>query len=141
MHDELHENKIGFFLSEGAIREHINSYCQMEKLLILLEKRKIFLNFYFTKALKIYSQKISKFIAGCNNTTAAEVIKRITRIYKHIFIDEIQDLAGWELQIIKMLFNSISKILLVGDPRQVVYLTHHSTKYKKYKDGKIKAIY
>ncbi len=37
-----------------------------------------------------------------------------------------------------MLFNSKSKILLVGDPRQVVYLTHHSPKYKKYKNGKIK---
>ena len=28
--------------------------------------------------------------------------------------------------------------MLVGDPRQVTYLTHRSNKYKKYADGKIK---
>ena len=74
----------------------------------------------------------------CNNNTKGEIINRISRIYPHIFIDEIQDLAGWELEILKMLFISKSNILLVGDPRQVVYLTHHSLKYKKYRDGKIK---
>ena len=28
--------------------------------------------------------------------------------------------------------------MIVGDPRQVTYLTHHSSKYKKYRDGKLK---
>jgi DNA helicase-2/ATP-dependent DNA helicase PcrA len=74
----------------------------------------------------------------CNKKTNNEIINRITRIYPHIYIDEIQDLAGWELEILKLLFLSKSQILMVGDPRQVTYLTHHSSKHAQYKDGKIK---
>ena len=40
--------------------------------------------------------------------------------------------------ILNLFFTSGSNILLVGDPRQVTYLTHHSSKYKKYRDGKLK---
>lgn len=93
--------------------------------------------FYFTKDIRIYSDKISKFVYECNVKTKGEVIDRISRVYKHIYIDEVQDLAGWELEILKKLFNTDSDIVLVGDPRQVVYLTHHSGKNPKYKNGNI----
>ena len=93
---------------------------------------------YFTPTWKIYSDKISKFIVKCDNISNGDVISRISRIYSHIYIDEVQDLAGYDLELIKLLFKSKSDILLVGDPRQVTYLTHHSTKNKKYQDGKIK---
>jgi DNA helicase-2/ATP-dependent DNA helicase PcrA len=134
MNDGLHERKIGFFLTEGASgtyqTENGKTYSYGEA--------SDFYKYYFTKDLKIYSDKISKFIVECNNKTQGEIIERISRIYQHIYIDEVQDLAGWELQIIKLLFNSKSNVLLVGDPRQVTYLTHHSSKYEKYKNGKIK---
>ena len=97
-----------------------------------------FFKYYFTKDLRVYSDKISKFIVECNKKTNGEIIDRIARIYPHIYIDEIQDLAGWELDILKLLFKSQANVLLVGDPRQVTYLTHHSSKHQNYKDGKIK---
>ena len=134
MHTDLHEKKIGFCLTEGAS----GTYKGANGNIYSYGEENDFFKFYFTKDLKVYSDKISKFIVECNNKTEGELIKRVTRIYPHIYIDEVQDLAGWELQIIKLLFNSKSNILLVGDPRQVAYLTHHSIKYKKYKDGKIK---
>jgi DNA helicase-2/ATP-dependent DNA helicase PcrA len=62
----------------------------------------------------------------------------LSKIYSNIFIDEIQDLAGYDLDFIKLLFKSSSNILLVGDPRQVTYLTHHSRKYDRYSNGNIK---
>lgn len=93
---------------------------------------------YFTSTGRIYSDKISKFIVKCDNLTDGDVVSRVSRIYSHIYIDEVQDLAGYDLELIKLLFKSKSNILLVGDPRQVTYLTHHSTKNKKYQDGKIK---
>ena len=146
MNDDLHEKKIGFYLSEEKSGKRHNS--KGEPILINTQRlvrnnqftgeKKIFSYYFFTKALKIYSDKISEFIIECNKKTQGEIIKRITRIYPHIYIDEIQDLAGWELQITKLLFNSKSNVLLVGDPRQVTYLTHHSSKYGKYKDGRIK---
>ena len=93
---------------------------------------------FFTDNFKIYSDRLPKFVVKANKATNGEVVNRINRIFPNIFIDEIQDLAGYDLEILKLLFKSLSKIILVGDPRQVTYLTHHENQYKKYKDGKIK---
>ena len=93
---------------------------------------------YFSPTGKIYSDKLSKFVIKCDENSWWEVLNRLSKIYKNIFIDEIQDLAWYDLDIIKLLFDSNSNILLVWDPRQVTYLTHHERKYWKYKDWKIK---
>ena len=93
---------------------------------------------YFTKDYKIYSDKISKFTVKCNEESNGCVVDRLSRIYSYIFIDEVQDLAGYDLEVIKLLLKSLSNILLVGDPRQTTYLTHRARKYSKYTDGKIK---
>ena len=93
--------------------------------------------YYFTKAMQIYSDKISKFVCRANELTKGLVVSRLSRIYQHIFIDEVQDLAGYDLEIIKYLLGSNSEILMVGDPRQVTYHTHDEAKYGKYSEGKI----
>lgn len=93
---------------------------------------------YFTDTFKIYSDKLSKFVFRCNQKSDGAVIDRVSRIYSHIFVDEVQDLAGYDLELLKLLFGSNSNILMVGDPRQVIYLTHNESKFKKYGDGKIK---
>ena len=93
---------------------------------------------YFSNLLKIYSDKLSKFVFRCNEKTNGNVIDRISRIYQYILIDEVQDLAGYDLELLKLLFKCNSNILLVGDPRQVVYLTHNERKYFNYSYGKIR---
>lgn len=93
---------------------------------------------YFTDTFKIYSDKLSKFVFKCNQKSDGAVIDRLSRIYSHIFVDEVQDLAGYDLELLKLLFGSDSNILMVGDPRQVIYLTHNERKFEKYRDGKIK---
>jgi DNA helicase II / ATP-dependent DNA helicase PcrA len=97
-----------------------------------------FAKHYFNKDKKIFSDKLSKFVFRCNEKTGGEIISRLSRIFTHIFIDEVQDLAGYDLELLKLLFKSNSSILLIGDPRQVVYLTHNEKKYSKYTPGKIK---
>lgn len=94
-------------------------------------------NYYFSKSQLIYSDKLSKFVVKANELTGGNVIRRIGKIYSHIFIDEVQDMAGYDLEIIKLLFSLTSNVLLVGDPRQVTYHTHDEAKYKKYTDGNI----
>lgn len=94
--------------------------------------------YYFNNNRKIYSDKLSKFAVRCNELSGGAVIDRLSRIYRHIYFDEVQDLAGYDLDILKGIFASPIKAILVGDPRQVVYLTHHERKWGKYKDGKIK---
>jgi DNA helicase-2/ATP-dependent DNA helicase PcrA len=93
--------------------------------------------YYFDHNHKIYSDKISKFILECNKQNDGKVINRLTRIYPHIFIDEVQDLAGYDLEFLKLLFASRSNIVLVGDPRQGTYSTNNSSKNKKYKKSQI----
>lgn len=97
-----------------------------------------FENHYFTKSLKIYSDKLSKFVVKCNEKSEGAVIDRISRLYSNIFIDEVQDLAGYDLEFLKSMFLSKSNLFLVGDPRQVTYLTHNERKYGKYANGLIK---
>lgn len=98
-----------------------------------------FYKFYFTDDMKMYSDKIAKFVCRCNKETDGSVINRIGHIYSKVYIDEIQDMAGYDLELIKLLMKSESDILMVGDPRQVTYHTHNEAKYKKYNGGDIES--
>ncbi len=92
---------------------------------------------YFTNEYQIYSDKLSKFVVRCNEKSNGFVIERISALFQYIFIDEVQDLAGYDLEIIKLLLQTDSAIKMVGDPRQVTYHTHFPSKYTKYSEGKI----
>lgn len=135
MDEGMHERRVGFYLTER--KSGLRYYNKQNKRPVYWGEDKIN-KYYFTNDLKIYSDKISKFIVKCNSKSKGDVVKRISRLFPNIYIDEVQDLAGWDLDIIKLLFTSKSSIFLVGDPRQVTYLTHIPAKYKKYKDGSIK---
>ena len=104
---------------------------------IYFGEEKEFEKHYFSNQLKIYSDKLSKFVFRCNEKTKGNVIDRISRIYPYIFIDEIQDLAGYDLDLLKLLFDCNSNILLVGDPRQGTYSTNSAPKNKQFKKAKI----
>lgn len=92
---------------------------------------------YFTKGTKIYSDKLSKFVQRCNEKTDGAVIDRLTRIYSSIFIDEVQDLAGYDLEILKSLFKSACMVLMVCDPRQGTYSTNTTSKHMKFRKSDI----
>lgn len=92
---------------------------------------------YFSKEFQIYSDKLSKFVVRCNEKSNGLVIERMASLFKFIYIDEVQDMAGYDLEIIKLLFQTESIIKIAGDPRQVTYHTHNPEKYKKYTNGKI----
>ncbi|WP_198385918.1 UvrD-helicase domain-containing protein [Sphingobacterium sp. G1-14] len=93
---------------------------------------------YFSKNGKIYSDKLSKFVIRCNEKSGGLVIKRLAKIFKNIYFDEVQDLAGNDLELLKLIFKTNIKTILVGDPRQVTYLTHNERKNSQYRDGNIK---
>jgi len=87
---------------------------------------------YFTKDGKIYSDKLSKFVVKCNEASDGEVINRISKIFTHIYIDELQDLASYDLDVLKLFLKSKTSILLVCDPRQKTYSTNNSPKNRKF---------
>ncbi len=138
--ESIHETEIGFYLSSNKSGQKLGTD---SKPLVWNGKpifwgEADFRKFYFTNSFRIYSDKISKFVIRCNSVTKGDVINRIARIFDYVLIDEVQDLAGYDLELLKLLFQSDSEVLLVGDPRQVTYLTHHTVKHKKYANGNIK---
>ena len=96
-----------------------------------------FFKYYFDDNNKIFTDKIAKFVCRTNELSNGKVIQRMSAIFPCIFIDEVQDLAGYDLEILKMLFQSASTIICVGDPRQATLYTHWEKKYSTYKNGKI----
>ena len=104
---------------------------------IYFGEEKDFEKHYFSNSLKIYSDKLSKFVFRCNEKSNGNVVDRMSRIYSHIFIDEVQDLAGYDLELLKLFFNCSSTIQLVGDPRQGTYSTNSAPKNKKFKKANI----
>jgi DNA helicase-2/ATP-dependent DNA helicase PcrA len=87
---------------------------------------------YFASGELIYSDKISKFVVECEKRASQNVTARLRQIYTDVFIDEFQDLAGWDLEVIAMLLRSGIRVTLVGDPRQHIYRTNPSTKNRRY---------
>lgn len=93
--------------------------------------------YYLDTNNKIYSDKLSKFVLKCNTEGNGKIINRLSLIYPNIFIDEVQDLSGYDLEFLKLLFNSNIETLLVGDPRQGTYSTNNAAKNKQYSKSKI----
>jgi DNA helicase II / ATP-dependent DNA helicase PcrA len=96
--------------------------------------------YYFFDS-NIYTDKISEFAIECNATSNGLVINRLENIYDDLYIDEIQDMAGYDLDLIELLLKSKIKIMIVGDIRQATYSTNSSAKNMKYRGmGLIKLI-
>lgn len=98
---------------------------------------KDFRDCYFDRRNRVYSDKLSRLMIRCNEASDGAVIERLSRIYPFIFVDEVQDLAGYDLDILAALFQSPANVVMVGDPRQVTYVTHLEARHKKYRNGGI----
>ena len=93
--------------------------------------------YYFQNGDKIFTDKISAFVCLCNEISKGLVIDRLESIYDSIYIDEIQDLAGYDFDFLELLFKSEIFSLIVGDNRQATYFTNCSPKNSKFKGENI----
>lgn len=92
---------------------------------------------YFSSPGKIYRDKIAKFGCEVNKISGGKPIARLATIFDRVFIDEAQDLAGYDLDIVELLLRSGIQTNLVGDPRQATFSTNDGPKYKKYRGAQI----
>ena len=51
-------------------------------------------------------------------------IGRIQGVFDRIIVDEAQDLAGWDLEVIEHLLKSAVEVALIGDYRQATFSTN-----------------
>jgi DNA helicase-2/ATP-dependent DNA helicase PcrA len=98
---------------------------------------KDFFKFYFDDSNRIYADKLAKLVLKIDEVSGGLVFNRISLVFKKIFIDEVQDMVGYDLDIIKKLADSNNELVIVGDPRQNIYNTHCDSKYDKYSNGQI----
>lgn len=90
-------------------------------------------SFYLDRNNDVYRNRASALALACNDASQGAVINRLAEIYSIIFIDEMQDLAGHDFDLLDVLLKSGIDLHLVGDPRQALYFTDDSIKNKKYK--------
>ena len=93
--------------------------------------------FYFAMDRLLYSDKLSQFVVACNNASHGAVIRRIQQRFDRIYIDEIQDMAGYDLDVIELLLKSNVRITMVGDHRQATFATNNSPKNSAFRGVKI----
>lgn len=86
---------------------------------------------YINSSGNIKSNFASELAVLLNQRSKGDVIKRLENIYEHIFIDEVQDMAGYDLNIIEILIMSNIDITCVGDNKQATFRTNNSSKNKK----------
>ena len=89
--------------------------------------------FYFRNGDAIHSDKISRFTVECERNSCGLVTRRLSGIYDQLFIDEFQDLCGWDLNLLECFLRSAIRIRIVGDPRQCTYTTNKGHKNKPYR--------
>ena len=79
----------------------------------------------------VLSNEVSKLATELNKKSKDCVIKRLEKIYSHIFFDEIQDMVGYDLDIIGLLIEKTGiNITVVGDEKQSTFKTHNTSKNK-----------
>ena len=93
--------------------------------------------YFMTGGNNIYRDRVADFVCSIDDASNGLVIKRLEQMYDYIFVDEIQDLAGYDLNILEKLLSSSISILAVGDPRQATFSTNRFHKNKQFKKAGI----
>ena len=78
----------------------------------------------------VYRTSLADLACYCNEDWNGEVIDRICGIYDVILVDEAQDFAGYDYDLILAMMNHANEMIVVGDPRQQTYRTGWKAKYK-----------
>jgi hypothetical protein len=89
--------------------------------------------YYFDGKGDFRPEGIAEFACHADQATGGRVIRRLEGLYDKIYIDEFQDLAGYDLDFLDLLFDSKIEIMIVGDPRQDTYATSQNRKNKHYR--------
>jgi len=87
---------------------------------------------YFSGGTRIYSDKIAKFICECDRVTGGSIMKRLKQRFSHIIVDEVQDMAGYDLELLELILRSGTPVTFVGDHRQATFATNNAAKNKPF---------
>lgn len=86
---------------------------------------------YLTGIGNVRSNYVSELACYLNEKSNGKIVGRLTEIYSNIYFDEVQDLAGYDIELLKMLLDSDISITCCGDNKQATFSTHNANKNKK----------
>ena len=108
--------------------QRIESICWVDSRSVKFVKETNVAAHYFVDGRSIYSDKIAKFVVECNRRSGGAVMRRLAERFDHIFVDEVQDLVGYDLEVLEMILKANIRLSLVGDHRQAILRTNPSNK-------------
>ena len=86
---------------------------------------------YITCQKNILSNEAAELVIQLNALSKGLVIDRLEKIYSHIYIDEIQDLSSYDIDVVELILQSNIKLTGVGDNKQATFRTNNNAKGKK----------
>ena len=87
---------------------------------------------------RAYMLHLAKLAHDVTTASNGSAIDRLEHIYDEIYIDEVQDLGGWDLDVVELLMGSRLAVTMVGDMRQALLSTNvRDPKNAKYRKEKI----
>lgn len=93
---------------------------------------------YFNSSAETRKAHVAQLATRITDASNGEVTARLSRIYDTIYVDEAQDLCGYDLEVLVRLMDSPITLRMVGDVRQAVILTNdRELKHKAYQYMKI----
>ena len=91
-------------------------------------------NHYLTPDNLVYTDRLAELALYIDEKTHGAVFERLRDIYDKVFIDEAQDLSGYELDFIKEMIRSGIQLVMAADQRQATYHTNYSSKNGPYRE-------
>jgi superfamily I DNA/RNA helicase len=122
-----------FVLGETGLMEGLNFLGQRSRYI----PRSSVKRYYLDSGNAMYRDGVSAFAHEANRLSKGLVVNRLADMYDHIYVDEVQDLAGYDLELLEFLMKSPIAVTVVGDPRQATFVTNNASKNKKYKGSGI----
>lgn len=86
---------------------------------------------YINSGRNIRSNQAAELARLLNERSGGKSIARLEEIYDHIYFDEIQDLAGYDIELLRLLMESSIGITCCGDSKQATFKTHVAKKNKR----------
>lgn len=86
---------------------------------------------YITSGKNVRGNEAASLVCLLNQLSGGKVISRLEKVYRAVFFDEIQDMIGDDMTIIKLLIDSSIDVICCGDNKQATFSTHNTKKNKK----------
>lgn len=93
--------------------------------------------YFFSAPNRIWSDRATDFACQLIDATDGLPLNRVQGVFDRIIVDEAQDLAGWDLELLEHLLNSTVEVALIGDHRQATFLTNDNPKNRQFAGEKI----